>query len=60
MEVLEKAIGENKTKQLHVLPVCLKNEIIIGIAGNVLLELTNTAKIFFLSKTYFFELCHLS
>lgn len=44
MLVLEKRTGENKTKQLHAISVCFRNEIITRDPENVLPEL-NTAEI---------------
>lgn len=34
----------NKTKQLHVMPECLRNEVVTSGAGNILPELPNTAE----------------
>lgn len=43
MLVLENSAGRSKTKQFHVIPVCLRNQIVTDGAGTVLM-FPNTAE----------------
>lgn len=53
----KKKTGGNKTEQLHIMHICLRNEVTTGGAVNVLSELPNVAEIHiavFFIKTNFF------
>lgn len=45
LNVISKNVSfRNKYRRKHVIPGCLRNDVVIGVTGNVLPELSNTAE----------------